>query len=103
MRIFNITGHHLTGADKRFLAREYRRQRNGSRRTFVNAYGTEKGAAMWMDVNRRQETMLTQEEADGETLVGTAAFVRHDGGGLCLDGVGAAKGHRVFSRPIVRI
>ena len=46
---------------------------------------------------------LTQEEADGETLVGTAAFVRHDGGGLCLDGVGAAKGHRVFSRPIVRI
>lgn len=102
MRIFNITGHTLTGADKRFLAREYRRKRNRQRKTLVGVYGAEKGDAMWREIHCRQNTTLTQDKPGGREASANAAFAR-DGGGIVADGFVASKGHKAFTYPIVRI
>jgi hypothetical protein len=102
MRIFNITGHALTGADKRFLAREYRRKRNRQRKTLVGVYGVEKGDAMWREIHKRQNTTLVQDHPGGREASANAAYAR-DGGGVVADGFVARKDHKAFTYPIVRI
>lgn len=98
MRIYNITGHALTGADKRFLAGEYHRQR----KTLVGVYGVEKGDAMRREIHKRQNTTLVQDYPGGREASANAAYAR-DGGGVVADSFVARKDHKAFTCPIVRI
>lgn len=72
------------------------------RSLLVAVYGVEKGDALWMEIHKRQNTTLTQEEPGGREASANAAFAR-DGGGIVADGFVASKGHKAFTYPIVRI
>lgn len=70
MRAFNLTGRHLTGADKRSLARQAQRKRTHHRRSLVGHYGAEKGIPLAREIARRNERELLSMDGDRPTGAG---------------------------------
>lgn len=62
MKIYNCTGQHLTGADRRFLRRLYNRKFRSQRVWMISYYGDEEGAAMAKKIRQSQERTLTQDD-----------------------------------------
>ena len=78
MRAYNVTGRHLTGADRRRLARLNCADRRRHRALLVASYGTEKGLALAATIARRNERELLSLDEGRPT---GAAVVMIDHGG----------------------
>lgn len=76
MKIYNCTGQHLTGADRRFLRRLYNRKFRTQRAWMASYYGDEEGAAMAKKIRQSQERTLTQD--DGMFFTANAVW-KHPG------------------------
>lgn len=74
MRVFNATGQRLTGADKRSLARDWRRLQRKHLKRMIRYKGEEEGSELSKRIRQAQEKMLIQVEPDGVHLVTNAIY-----------------------------